>query len=193
MHSITRSASRRFLGLTIGSISLLLGVPAQAHPPLLPPTPASPATTTPTWRGEFLWHLGGDEPAGAPAPLRLAFVELPNRDYLVIGTLTLDDSELAAVGSARWRADRLVLDLTLSGGIHRQPPDAEKRALFPATAMPEKIDSTGFAMLRAELDGPTLSGPSQRYQTNVLTGNRVQGPVQGLAPLTFIQKIPTTP
>ena len=54
------------------------------------------------------------------------------------------------------------------------PLDDGKRALYPEKA-PARVDSAGFATMRAVLDPATLDGAAQRYQTNVVTGHHVRG------------------
>ena len=71
---------------------------------------------------------------------------------------------------------KLVLDLTASGGVMQAPLDDGKRALYPQGKAPARVDSAGFATMRAVLDPATLDGAAQRYQTNVVTGH-AQGPM----------------
>lgn len=126
------------------------------------------------WRGEEHWRLTLAEETGL---LRLAFIQTPGGDYLLTGTLQLDDAELGVTGSGRWRAGKLILDLSISGGVRAIVPDEEKRRLYAGQSSPALLDSAGFAMMRAELDPATLDGITQQYQTNIVTGNRVQGPI----------------
>ncbi|PZA09220.1 hypothetical protein DNX69_24245 [Rhodopseudomonas palustris] len=130
--------------------------------------------TAVTYRGEQRWAWRSED--GETGTLRLGFAALPSGDYLVAGSLLLDDAELGASGSARWRGDRLIVDLMVSGGVRAQTPDAAKQQLFAKGAVPKQIDSAGFAMFRAELS-TALDGITQQYQTNVLTGGKVQGPI----------------
>ena len=51
------------------------------------------------------------------------------------------------------------------------PLDDGKRALYPQRKAPARVDSAGFATMRAVLDPATLDGAAQRYQTNVVTGH----------------------
>ncbi|WP_235677278.1 hypothetical protein [Rhodopseudomonas palustris] len=130
--------------------------------------------TNVTYRGEHRWAWRSED--GETGTLRLGFTALPSGDYLVAGSLMLDDAELGAGGSARWRGDRLIVDLMVSGGVRAQAPDEAKQRLFANGEVPKQIDSAGFASFRAELSN-TLDGVSQQYQTNVVTGGKVQGPV----------------
>ena len=102
---------------------------------------------------------------------------LPSGDVALTGSLLLDDAELGAHGSASLRDGKLVLDLTASGGVMQAPLDDGKRALYPQGKAPARVDSAGFATMRAVLDPATLDGAAQRYQTNVVTGHHVQGPM----------------
>lgn len=70
-----------------------------------------------------------------------------------------------------------MLDLTASGGVLQAPIDEGKRRLYPKGRAPERVDSAGFATMRALLDPASLDGVMQRYQTNVMTGHHVQGPM----------------
>lgn len=130
--------------------------------------------TAVTYRGEHRWAWRSED--GETGTLRLGFTALPSGDYLVAGSLLLDDAELGASGSARWRGDRLIVDLMVSGGVRAQAPDEAKQRLFAKGEVPKQIDSAGFASFRAELS-TALDGVSQQYQTNVLTGGKVQGPI----------------
>ncbi|CAB3659462.1 hypothetical protein [Achromobacter pestifer] len=126
--------------------------------------------------GEYRWTIddGNGEP---PYTLRLYVQPLPSGDYMLTGSLLLDDAELGAQGSAREREGKLVLDLTASGGVLQAPMEDSKRRLYPKGKAPERVDSAGFATMRALLDPATLGGVMQRYQTNVMTGHHVQGPM----------------
>lgn len=126
--------------------------------------------------GEYRWTIddGNGEP---PYALRLYVQPLPSGDYLLTGSLLLDDAELGAQGSARLRDGKLVLDLTASGGVLQAQMEDSKRRLYPKGRAPARVDSAGFAMMRALLDPATLGGVMQRYQTNVMTGHLVQGPM----------------
>lgn len=135
------------------------------------------------WRGEEEWRLSLAEEDGH---LRIGFMQTPAGDYLLTGSLTLDDAELGVTGSGRWRNDRLILDLSVSGGVRAVVPDAGKKALFEGEAAPERLDSVGFAMMRIELEADTLNGVSQQYQTNITTGNRLQGPVYRMGTVQHI-------
>ncbi|WP_084396599.1 hypothetical protein [Henriciella aquimarina] len=126
------------------------------------------------WRGEEEWRLSLADEDGH---LRLGFMQTPAGDYLLTGSLTLDDAELGVTGSGRWRDDQLILDLSVSGGVRAVAPDAGKKKLFEGETTPDRLDSAGFAMMRVELEADTLNGVTQQYQTNIVTGNRVQGPV----------------
>ncbi|MFT4274762.1 MAG: hypothetical protein QM576_00270 [Rhodopseudomonas sp.] len=130
--------------------------------------------TNVTYRGEHRWAWRSED--GETGTLRLGFTALPSGDYLVAGSLMLDDAELGASGSARWRGDRLIVDLVVSGGVRAQAPDEAKQRLFAQGEVPKQIDSAGFASFRAELS-KNLDGVSQQYQTNVVTSSKVQGPV----------------
>lgn len=139
-------------------------------------SPPATAVEAPAWAGEHRWAWTADD--GETATLRLAFTLLPSGDYLIAGSFLLDDAELGVTGSGRWRTDRLVLDLVTSGGIRDAAPDDAKRGLYGAGPIPDAISASGFALFRADLSAADLSGPTQQYQTNVLTGDHVQGPVQ---------------
>ncbi|KPF98952.1 hypothetical protein IP86_10215 [Rhodopseudomonas sp. AAP120] len=130
--------------------------------------------TAVTYRGEHRWAWQSED--GETGTLRLGFTAVPSGDYLVAGSLLLDDAELGASGSARWRGDRLIVDLTVSGGVRAQAPDEAKQRLFAKGEVPKQIDSAGFATFRAELS-TALDGVSQQYQTNVVTGGKAQGPI----------------
>ncbi len=166
------------------ALLLLASAPALAAPGQLSPNQITPQSLT--WRGEERWRLVLDDETGQ---LRLGFVQTPAGDYLVSGSLQLDDGELGVTGSGRWRGDRLIVDLVIMGGVRDIAPDAGKRRLYPDGKAPATIDSSGFAMLRAELDGSTLDGRTAQYQTNIVTGDHVQGPVLRLGRLEHI----TTP
>lgn len=57
---------------------------------------------------------------------------------------------------------------------HGPPP---LRRLPQRPALTPAARKSGFATLRALLDPKSLEGVVQRYQTNVMTGNYVQGPM----------------
>lgn len=154
-----------------------VGTPAEAQQAVL--HPGEPAPQALAYRGEIRWAWSSDD--GEKATLRLAFTALPTGDYLIVGAFLLDDAELGITGSGRWRDNKLYLDLVTSGGVRQVPPDDAKRRFYAAGTAPKLIDATGFAMVRAELNADTLDGVSQQYQTNVVTGNHVQGPVQRTA------------
>ncbi|WCM28480.1 hypothetical protein NDN01_06025 [Sphingomonas sp. QA11] len=162
-------------GLAYAGATLALLASTQAFA-----TPAQLSSQTPpperdlAWRGEERWRLTLAEETGL---LRLAFIQVPGGDYLLTGTLQLDDAELGVTGSGRWRGGKLILDLSISGGVRATAPDEEKRRLFADRNAPALLDSAGFAMMRAELDPTTLDGITQQYQTNIVTGNRLQGPI----------------
>lgn len=160
------------------ALLLLASAPALAAPGQLSPGQLAPRELT--WRGEERWRLVLDDETGQ---LKLGFIQTPAGDYLLSGSLQLDDAELGVTGTGRWRAGRLILDLTIVGGVRGVAPDPAKRQLFPDSNVPATIDSTGFAMLHAELDGPTLNGSTAQYQTNIVTANRLQGPVLRLGRL----------
>jgi hypothetical protein len=155
---------------------LLVAVPANTVlAQTAPLKPSDMVVSALTYRGEHRWTWTGDD--GEKGTVRLAFVALPSGDYLVTGSFLLDDAELGATGSGRWRDSQLLLDLTVSGGLRHQAPDAGKRSLYPAGKAPSFVDSAGFAVFRAALDAKNLGGVTQQYQTNAMTGDRVQGPV----------------
>lgn len=146
---------------------------AQAEPQ--PLTQSVLAVTVPT-AGEYHWKI--DDGNGEPAySLRLYVQPLPSGDLALTGSLLLDDAELGVYGSGRLRDGKLVLDMTASGGVFQAPMDEGKRQLFPAGKAPTHVDSAGFATMRAVLDPKTLDGAMQRYQTNVVAGHHVQGPM----------------
>ncbi|WP_315140457.1 hypothetical protein [Achromobacter marplatensis] len=155
-------------------VALCAGLPAQSAPAA--PTPQAAAVSPVLSAGEYRWTIddGRGEP---PYTLRLYVQPLPTGDYALTGSLLLDDAELGASGSARVRDGKLVLDLTASGGVLQAPMEDSKRALYPKGGAPARVDSAGFATMRALLDPATLGGVMQRYQTNVMTGHLVQGPM----------------
>ncbi|KAG1471108.1 hypothetical protein G6F57_011514 [Rhizopus arrhizus] len=155
-------------------VALCAGLPAQAAPAV--PTPQAAAVSPVLSAGEYRWTIddGRGEP---PYTLRLYVQPLPTGDYALTGSLLLDDAELGPSGSARVRDGKLVLDLTDSGGMLQAPMEDSKRALYPKGGAPARVDSAGFATMRALLDPATLGGVMQRYQTNVMTGHLVQGPM----------------
>lgn len=163
------------LMLAAAALALAFGSsPAQAQRTALAPDDVAPATIA--YLGEVRWDWSADD--GEKATLRLAFTALPSGDYLVVGSFLLDDAELGVTGSGRWRKDKLILDLTTSGGVRHVPPDEAKRRFYADGSVPALVDATGFAMVRAHLDAGSLDGVSQQYQTNVVTGDHVQGPIQ---------------
>lgn len=126
--------------------------------------------------GEYHWNI--DDGNGEPAySLRLYVQPLPSGDFALTGSLVLDDAELGVYGSGRIRDKKFVFDMTASGGVLQAPMDEGKRQLYPAGKAPAYVDSAGFATMRAVLDEKTLEGSMQRYQTNVVTGHHVQGPM----------------
>lgn len=172
MHTfLTRSLRAAVLGA-----ALCAATAAQAATPPAPAT-AVAAAAQPAWAaGEYRWTVD-DRNGEPPYTLRLYVQPLPSGDYALTGSLLLDDAELGAYGSARVRDGKLVLDLTASGGVLQAPIDEGKRSLYPKGRAPERVDSAGFATMRALLDPQTLDGVVQRYQTNVMTGHHVQGPM----------------
>ncbi|WMD19630.1 hypothetical protein RAS12_23875 [Achromobacter seleniivolatilans] len=141
------------------------------------PAAANAVQAAAVWpAGEYRWAIddGHGEP---PYTLRLYMQPLPTGDYALTGSLLLDDAELGAHGSARVRDGKLILDLTASGGVLQAPMEEDKRRLYPKGKAPERVDSAGFATMRVLLDPATLGGVVQRYQTNVMTGHLVQGPM----------------
>lgn len=167
-------------GLRSATVALLLlaSGPALAAPNQLSPSQIAPRELT--WRGEERWRLVLNDETGQ---LRLGFVQTPSGDYLLSGSLQLDDAELGVTGTGRWREGRLIVDLVITGGVRGAVPDAGKRQLYPDGEVPATIDSTGFAMLHAELNSTTLSGSTVQYQTNIVTENRLQGPLLRLGQL----------
>ncbi len=172
MHTfLTRPLRAAILGA-----ALCTATAAQAAPPPAPAT-AVAAAAQPAWAaGEYRWTVD-DRNGEPPYTLRLYVQPLPSGDYALTGSLLLDDAELGAYGSARVRDGKLVLDLTASGGVLQAPIDEGKRRLYPKGRAPERVDSAGFATMRALLEPQTLDGVVQRYQTNVMTGHHVQGPM----------------
>lgn len=126
------------------------------------------------WRGQEQWRLVLADEAGE---LRLNRIATPDGDELLTGSLRLDDAELGVTGTGRRRGNRLILDLTIVGGVQGVAPDTGKRRLFAPGKVPARISSTGFAMLHADLDAASLNGPTTQYQTNIVTGDHLQGPV----------------
>ncbi|CAB3897276.1 MAG: hypothetical protein J0I68_29135 [Achromobacter sp.] len=156
--------------------ALCAGAAAQSAAPAAPAATAS-AQAAPAWAaGEYRWTLD-DRNGEPPYTLRLYVQPLPSGDYALTGSLLLDDAELGAHGSARLRDGKLVLDLIASGGVLQAPMDEGKRRLYPKGKAPARVDSAGFATMRALLDPQSLEGVVQRYQTNVVTGHHVQGPM----------------
>lgn len=126
--------------------------------------------------GQYHWNI--DDGNGEPAySLRLYVQPLPSGDLALTGSLVLDDAELGVYGSGRIRDEKLIFDMTASGGVLQAPMDEGKRQLYPSGKAPALVDSAGFATMRAVLDAKTLEGSMQRYQTNVVTGHHVQGPM----------------
>ncbi len=180
------AASRVRTWWTAASLCLALaackgGAPTRVSAPFA----SVPAIERPTWIGEYRWSMQEGGEAGEPARLRLGFTALPSGDWSATGSVVLDDAELGAIGSARLRQGRLLVDLLLSGGVRDAPLDAGKRALFPAGQAPARIASAGFATVRIELDPRTLQGVAQRYQVNVVEGDHVQGPIYADSTLTL--------
>lgn len=174
IHSFRTLALR---GIAAAAFSAALCAGAYAQPDAARAAQAqAQQATAPLAAGEYRWTLddGHGEP---PYVLRLYAQPLPSGDIALTGSLLLDDAELGAHGSARVRDGKLILDLTASGGVMQAPLDDGKRALYPKGKAPAHIDSAGFATLRAVLDPRTLEGSAQRYQTNVVTGHHVQGPM----------------
>lgn len=167
------SMQRALCAAALGAL-LCAGVPARAGQAAQAPQAA--ASVAGWAAGEYRWSIddGNGEP---PYTLRLYVQPLPSGDYALTGSLLLDDAELGAHGSARLRDGRLVMDLTASGGVLQAPMEEGKRRLYPEGKAPDRVDSAGFATLRALLDPKSLEGVVQRYQTNVMTGNYVQGPM----------------
>ncbi len=168
-HIITRGLAAAALGLC------LLAAPALAQDATLKADDPAFATAALTWRGQHRWAWTSDD--GEAGTLALDTVAQPGGSYLMNGIFLLDDAELGVTGAGRWRAGKLIIDLVVVGGIRDQVPDAGKRRLYAKGRVPAKVDAAGFAAFRAELDGATLAGISQQYQVNVVTGDKVQGPV----------------
>lgn len=168
---LTRSLRAALLGA-----ALCAGTAAQAVAPTAPAASAMAAPSSSWAAGEYRWTVD-DRNGEPPYTLRLYVQPLPSGDYALTGSLLLDDAELGAYGSARLRDGKLVLDLTASGGVLQAPIDEGKRRLYPKGRAPERVDSAGFATMRALLDPASLDGVVQRYQTNVMTGHHVQGPM----------------
>jgi hypothetical protein len=143
-----------------------------------------PHVGVPTWAGERRWAMRDVGSSAEPDRLALGFTALPNGAWSVTGTLLLDDAELGAVGSARLRNGRLVVDLVVNGGVADMPVDAGKQALFAPGAAPATVSSAGFATMRLLLDPATLAGSALRYQVNVVQGDKVQGPMYADSTLT---------
>ncbi|WP_454689647.1 hypothetical protein [Achromobacter aloeverae] len=170
-------------------LAAALAVPAWAawaddHPSFAAP----PAVAAPAWAGAYRWSLKMKGQTEPPFRLRLGFMALPDGEWSTTGSLLLDDAELGAHGSARLRAGKLVIDLIVSGGVRDVPPDPAKQALFPPGHVPERISSAGFATMRIELDPGRLDGIASMYMTNVVDGNRVQGPFYMDGTLTLDRK-----
>lgn len=157
----------------------LVATPAFAQETLIPDDPAFAAAAL-TWRGEHRWTWQSAD--GETGILALDVIALPGGNYLLTGTFLLDDAELGVSGAGRWRSGRLILDLTVIGGVRDVVPDAGKRRLYARGKAPARVDATGFAAFRAELD-TSLGGVSQQFQTNVVTGDKIQGPVHRLGTL----------
>jgi hypothetical protein len=163
---------------------LLLGQPVTVYA-RQSPVPETNAGTL-SWRGEHRWRLVLDD--GEIGSLRLGFVQTPAGDYLLTGDLLLDDARLGVTGSARRDGDRLVLDMTMVGALRNARPDPSKQALYPKGQVPKRVSSAGFAMVRAELVPETLEGLVIQYQTNIVTGDHVQGPVLRTGRLETVAK-----
>lgn len=170
-----RALAARGIAATVLGAALCAGASAQSTVARAAPAQSQPGAS-PLAAGEYRWTLddGNGEP---PYVLRLYAQPLPSGDVALTGSLLLDDAELGAHGSASLRDGKLVLDLTASGGVMQAPLDEGKRALYPQGKAPARVDSAGFATMRAVLDPATLDGAAQRYQTNVVTGHHVQGPM----------------
>ncbi|RKF17608.1 hypothetical protein D6851_16405 [Altericroceibacterium spongiae] len=166
--------------LPVAMMALCCTFQPVAAQPTLAFSEAAPADGL-VWRGEERWALSLED--GESGVLRLGFVQTPAGDYLVSGEMLLQDAELGVTGSGRWRGNRLILDLTVLGGIRDVPPEPAKRGLYPEGQVPDLISSTGFAMMRAELERGTLDGRTAQYQTNIVTGNHLQGPILRLGRL----------
>lgn len=162
---------KRSLRAAVLGAALCAGGAAQAAAPAAPSASAAGGAA-----GEYRWSVD-DRNGEPPYTLRLYVQPLPSGDYALTGSLLLDDAELGAYGSARTRGGKLVLDLTASGGVLQAPMEEGKRRLYPEGQAPERVDSAGFATMRAVLDPRSLEGVVQRYQTNVVTGHHVQGPM----------------
>lgn len=173
-------------GVKLAAGLLLLAGQSLAAADLTAPVPASsPETETGTeqlaWRGEEQWRLVLDD--GEMGRLRLGFVQTPAGDYLLNGDLILEDAVMGVTGAGRWHGEQLVLDLSIAGAVFDVPPEPSKQRLYPDGEVPARVSSAGFAIMRAELDGQTLEGRTAQYQTNIVTGHRVQGPVLRLGRL----------
>lgn len=165
----------RPLRAAVLGLALCAGAMAQSTAPAPAAMVAAPAASA--WAaGEYRWTID-DRNGEPPSTLRLYVQPLPSGDYVLTGSLLLDDAELGAHGSARLRDGKLVLDLIASGGVMQAPMDEDKRRLYPKGKAPARVDSAGFATMRALLDPQSLEGVVQRYQTNVVTGHHVQGPM----------------
>ncbi len=126
--------------------------------------------------GRYVFSV--DDGDGQPPYTMTLYVQtLPGEFYQVHGSLLLDDAELGVVGSGRVRQGKWLLDLVASGGVRDEEPDAGKRALFAPGQVPPRVSAAGFATMHVELDATDLAGVMQRYQTNVVSGHHVQGPV----------------
>ncbi|MDE1150241.1 MAG: hypothetical protein PW843_27135 [Azospirillaceae bacterium] len=173
--------------LTLAAFALLVATAACTPSPAPLAQRISAAAPFPdralAWRGEERWRLAVDGEAGT---LRLGFTQTPAGDYLLSGALQLDDAELGVTGTGRWRAGRLILDLAFVGGVRDVAPDPGKQRLYAPGAAPATVNAVGFAMMRAELDGTTLAGRTAQYQTNVVTGDKLQGPILRLGALEHL-------
>lgn len=168
------------------SVALLLlwAQPATVHARQSPAPQKSAGSLS--WRGEHRWRLVLDD--GETGTLRLGFVQTPAGDYVLTGDLLLDDARLGVTGSGRRDGDRLILYLTIIGALRNALPDPPKRGLYPEGQVPDRISSAGFAMLQAELAAASLEGPVIQYQTNIVTGDHVQGPVLRTGRLEAVAK-----
>lgn len=141
-----------------------------------PPDHAAPPALTPPpiWSRQEQWRLVLEDERGK---LRLDRIATPGGDELLTGSLRLDDAELGVSGTGRRRGDHLIFDVTIVGGVLDVTPDAGKQSLFAPRGGPARLSSTGFAMLHADLDAVRLNGATTQYQTNIVIGDHLRGPV----------------
>lgn len=180
--------SRLAMAMVLTGVALAACKPETSSTATPPAFEEVPTVAQPTWIGDHHWAMRDSGQTGAPFHLQLGFTALPSGNWLAVGSIILDDAELGATGSARLRNGRLLMDLMLSGGVRDVPLDEGKRALFAPGQAPASISSAGFATLRIDLDPKTLRGSAQRYQVNVVEGNRVQGPIYAESRLTPVPK-----